>query len=213
MGYTEAINERQLEVANYPIHVGQCLYINNLSVYSLKALLNPRKCEYTIRLGNEAFIIRDEGEGPEFLQDYGDGDGDVAYLEVDEMWLVFRRTDEIELISCKPHAHKPKPLTCYMTEYNGGEPYLCVVNRQGGTEFFSQDSVHNSAVLDRDTIQALTNPVNCQFVLDFGTTMDELTGPDYIVLVDQHTQNRTAAEIAKASFLYPKFKITNSRSA
>lgn len=208
MAYTEAINERQLEVADRIWHVGQSLFINSLSVLDIKALLNPRECEYRLRLDDETFIIRDGGEGPEFLQDYGDGY--VAYLESDEMWLVFRRTGEIELISCKPHAHKPKPLTCYMTEDNGGEPYLCVVNRQGGTEFFSQDSVHNSAVLDRDTIQALTNPVGCQFVLDFG--FDHWENSTHIN-VTQNEPRVAAALIAKASFLYPKFKITNIRSA
>ena len=212
MGYTEAINEGQLEVADRIWHVGQSLFINSLSVLDIKALLNPRECEYRLRVDDETFIIKNTEEGPEFLQAYGDGDEDVAYLEIDEMWSVFRRTDEIELISCKPHAHKPKPLTCYMVEDNGGEPYLCVVDRQGGTEFFSQDSTHNSTVLDRDTIQALTNTGGCQFDLAF--YREGMLEQQALVRPWAFPKAETAAaEIAKASFLYPKFKITNIRSA
>lgn len=200
--YTEAISDKEIDVDNYPIPVGQSLYINNLSVHSLKALLNPRECEYTIRVDAREFFISSSEEGPLYAEVKRED------LLDSDIWYSCLHASEIELVSCKPHVPKPKPLTCYMTEDNGGEPYLCVVDRQGGTEFFSQDSVHNSTVLGRDTIQALTSPVGCQFIIGFGADAGE-----HVVKVDQYGQVRTAGEIAKASYLYPKFSITNIRSA
>ena len=208
--YTEAFSDR-IEAADHPFYIGQCTHIGSLSMHFVKALLNPRECEYKLRLGYGTFIIKDAGYGRPFLQDHGDG-----YIEETsllDVWWAFLDANEIELVSCKPHVPKPKPLTCYMTEDNGGEPYLCVVNRQGGTEFFSQDSVHNSAVLDRDTIQALANPVGCQFVLGFGADEGELEDPRYIIKVDPYKPPEIAAEIAKGSFLYPKFSVLRIRSA
>lgn len=205
--YTEAISDKEIEVDNYPIHVGQCLYINNLSVHSLKALLNPRECEYTIRVDAREFVVSSSEDGPLYDEVKG------GHLLDSDIWYSFLHASEIELVSCKPHVPKPKPLTCYMVEDNGGEPYLCVVDRQGGTTFFSQDSVHNSTVLDRDTIQALTGPVGCQFIIGFGADEEELEDPGYIVNVDPYKPPEIAAEIAKGSFLYLKFSILRIRSA
>lgn len=205
--YTEAFSDR-IEAADHPFYIGQQMFTEHLSIRQARALLNPRECEYKLRLDDSFFVVKATEEGREVLEEFGEDT--ICEAPLDDVWWAFLEANEIELISCKPHVSKPQPLTCYMTEDNGGEPYLCVVNRQGGTEFFSQDSAHNSAVLDRDTIQALTNPVGCQFIVTFG--FDHWENPTHIN-VTQNEPRVAAALIAKASFLYPKFKITNIRSA
>ena len=209
--YTEAFSDR-IEAADHPFYIGQQMFTEHLSIRQARALLNPRECEYKLRMDDLTFIIKhSEKEGREILEDFGHDT--ICEAALDEIWWAFLESNEIELISCRPYVLKPKPLTCHMIEDNGGEPILCVVDCQGGTTFFAQDRVHNSAVLDRDTIQALTGPTDCQFIVGFGADEEELEDPGYIVNVDPYKPPEIAAEIAKGSYLYPKFSILRIRSA
>ena len=206
------VEGRYVEASGHIFECGDPEYVEHLPLGAIKALLNPKKCEYRLLFGRFSLGVRTEtiyiikaGEEGNPACSYACETKDRNYaVDRDALMRCFLLSDTVELLECKPFVEKPKPLTCYASFEDPDKPVLCVVGRNGDTTFFYEGTQYPCSVLDRDTITALSNLGDCGYNIRFHDNDEAKIDTFY---VEKNSLFDVAERIAAGSFRCKWFSI------